>query len=192
MGLNPSVHDERLVVSSLSRPCCYLCDVLNLVLFCCVTVRWNWFILLFTREIPVNVRMTMLWYSGQAGVLFVTVLTFSGPSQFIGRFFIYCFMCHHLAKEMIVWILVFRYSAEAGIHTEHMPGGLALIIPTLQERHAGNYTCTAKYANTELLSKSVLIKTFGESCATKPNCEVTLKLAVTSFPETTPNDHLIN
>lgn len=53
-----------------------------------------------------------------------------------------------------------RYSVEAGIHTEHMPGGLALIIPTLQERHAGNYTCTAKYANTELLSKSVHIKTF--------------------------------
>ncbi|GFG32210.1 hypothetical protein Cfor_02031 [Coptotermes formosanus] len=53
-----------------------------------------------------------------------------------------------------------RYSVEAGIHTEHMPGGLALIIPMLQERHAGNYTCTAKYANTELLAKSVLIKTF--------------------------------
>lgn len=53
-----------------------------------------------------------------------------------------------------------RYSVETGIHTEHMPGGLALIIPMLQERHAGNYTCTAKYANTESLSKSVLIRTF--------------------------------
>jgi len=53
-----------------------------------------------------------------------------------------------------------RYSAETGIHTEHMPGALALIIPMLQERHAGNYTCTANYANTESLSKSVLIRTF--------------------------------
>ncbi|XP_023709621.1 fasciclin-2 isoform X4 [Cryptotermes secundus] len=53
-----------------------------------------------------------------------------------------------------------RYSVEAGMHTERMPDGLALIIPMLQERHAGNYTCTAKYANTEELSKSVLIKTF--------------------------------
>lgn len=53
-----------------------------------------------------------------------------------------------------------RYSVETGIHTEHMPGGLALIIPMLQERHAGNYTCTANYANTESLSKSVLIRTF--------------------------------
>jgi len=53
-----------------------------------------------------------------------------------------------------------KYSVERGIHTEHMPGGLALIIPILQERHAGNYTCTANYANTESLSKSVLIKTF--------------------------------
>jgi hypothetical protein len=92
---------------------------------------------------------------------------------------------------MIVWILVVRYSVEAGIHTEHMPGGLALIIPTLQERHAGNYTCTAKYANTELLSKSVHIKTFGESCAEKSYCVLTLKLAPTSFSETTQNDQLI-
>lgn len=53
-----------------------------------------------------------------------------------------------------------RYSVDAGIHTEHMPGGLALIIPMLQERHAGNYTCTANYANTESLSKSVFIRTF--------------------------------
>lgn len=53
-----------------------------------------------------------------------------------------------------------RYSVETGIHTEHMPGGLALIIPMLQERHAGNYTCTAMYANSEPLSKSVLIRTF--------------------------------
>jgi len=53
-----------------------------------------------------------------------------------------------------------RYSVETGIHTEHMPGGLALIIPMLQERHAGNYTCTANYANTESLSKSVHIRTF--------------------------------
>jgi hypothetical protein len=98
--------------------------------------------------------------------------------------------CHKVADGTIVRILVFRYSVEAGIHTEHMPGGLALIIPMLQERHAGNYTCTAKYANTELLAKSVLIKTFGESCTAKSYCVLTVKLAVTSFSET-QSDQLI-
>lgn len=68
------------------------------------------------------------------------------------------------------------------MHTERMPDGLALIIPTLEERHAGNYTCTAKYANTEELSKTVLIKTFGESMAAK-NCYSlwTLEVTVTSL-----------
>jgi len=92
----------------------------------------------------------------------------------------------YVGDEMSVWILVFRYSVERGIHTEHMPGGLALIIPILQERHAGNYTCTANYANTESLSKSVLIKTFGESCTSKSDSGV-----MTSFSETTQNDLLI-
>ena len=92
----------------------------------------------------------------------------------------------YVADEMSVWILVFRYSVETGIHTEHMPGGLALIIPMLQERHAGNYTCTAMYANSEPLSKSVLIRTFGKSCTAKSESGVT-----TSFSETTQNDHLI-
>jgi len=95
-------------------------------------------------------------------------------------------MKHYVADEMSVWILVFRYSAETGIHTENMPGGLALIIPILQERHAGNYTCTANYANTESLSKSVIIRTFGESRTAKSDFGVT-----TSFSETTQNDHLI-
>jgi hypothetical protein len=92
----------------------------------------------------------------------------------------------YVADEMSFWILVFRYIVETGIHTEHMPGGLALIIPMLQERHAGNYTCTANYANTESLSKSVLIRTFGESCTAKSDSGV-----MTSFSETTENDHLI-
>jgi hypothetical protein len=69
----------------------------------------------------------------------------------------------YLGGDRIIWNFALRYSAEAGMHTERMPDGLALIIPKLQERHAGNYTCTAKYANTEELSKTVLIKTFGES-----------------------------
>lgn len=63
--------------------------------------------------------------------------------------------------------LFFSYSVETRMHTEHMPDGLLLIIPMLQERHAGNYTCTAKYANTEVLSKTVNIKTFGKSRAAK-------------------------
>jgi hypothetical protein len=71
--------------------------------------------------------------------------------------------------------LFFRYSIEAGMHTEKMPDGLALIIPMLQERHAGNYTCTAKYANTEVLSKTVHIKTFGESSAENPFFKQQLK-----------------
>ncbi|PSN54959.1 Fasciclin-2 [Blattella germanica] len=49
---------------------------------------------------------------------------------------------------------------QAGMHTEEMPDGLALIIPVLQARHAGAYNCTAKYATTENLSKMVIIKTF--------------------------------
>ncbi|XP_021918912.1 fasciclin-2 isoform X4 [Zootermopsis nevadensis] len=52
------------------------------------------------------------------------------------------------------------YSLETGMHIERMPDGLFLIFPMLQERHAGNYTCTAKYTNTEELSKTVNIKTF--------------------------------
>jgi len=92
----------------------------------------------------------------------------------------------YVADEMSICILVFRYSVETGIHTEQMPGGLGLLIPILQERHAGNYTCTANYANTETLSKVVLIKTFGESCTSKSDSGVT-----TSFSETTQNDHLV-
>ncbi|KAJ9592055.1 hypothetical protein L9F63_001394, partial [Diploptera punctata] len=53
-----------------------------------------------------------------------------------------------------------RYSALAGMHTEDMPDGLALMIPVLQTRHEGTYNCSAKYANTEDLSKTVLIRTF--------------------------------
>jgi hypothetical protein len=64
--------------------------------------------------------------------------------------------------------LFFRYIIETGMHTERTPDSLLLIIPVLQERHAGNYTCTAKYANTEELSKTVNIKTYGESRAAKP------------------------
>ena len=120
------------------------------------------------------------------GVLFVVGLTCLGPKQFVGHFFIYCMKHHYVADDKSVWILVFRYSVETGIHTEQMPGGLALIIPLLQERHAGNYTCTANYANTESLSKSVLIRTFGESCTAKSDSGVT-----TSLSETTQNDHLI-
>lgn len=84
---------------------------------------------------------------------------------------------------MVIWNFLFRYSVEAGMHTERMPDGLALIIPMLQERHAGNYTCTAKYANTEELSKSVLIKTFGESMAARQYQRFTLEVAVTSLWE---------
>lgn len=84
---------------------------------------------------------------------------------------------------MVIWSFPFRYSVEAGMHTERMPDGLALIIPMLQERHAGNYTCTAKYANTEELSKSVLIKTFGESMAARQYHRFTLEVAVTSLCE---------
>jgi hypothetical protein len=82
---------------------------------------------------------------------------------------------------MVIWNSAFRYSAEAGMHTERMPDSLALIIPMLQERHAGNYTCAAKYANTEELFKTVLIKTFGESMVARQYCRLTLEVAVTSF-----------
>jgi hypothetical protein len=77
--------------------------------------------------------------------------------------------------------LFFSYSIETGMHTERMPDGLLLIIPMLQERHAGNYTCTAKYANTEELSKTVNIKTFGKSRAAKPYSRLILEVAVTSI-----------
>lgn len=39
---------------------------------------------------------------------------------------------------------------------------LALIITKLEESMAGNYYCSASYANTELLEISVKIETFGK------------------------------
>lgn len=39
---------------------------------------------------------------------------------------------------------------------------LALIITKLEDTMAGNYYCSASYANTELLEISVKIETFGE------------------------------
>ncbi|XP_034230309.1 fasciclin-2 isoform X2 [Thrips palmi] len=45
------------------------------------------------------------------------------------------------------------------MHTEQMPTSLALIIPALRETEAGVYTCTATYANSEKLYKSVRIET---------------------------------
>jgi hypothetical protein len=90
----------------------------------------------------------------------------------------------YVADDRAIWNFALRYSAEAGMHTERMPDGLALIIPMLQERHAGNYTCTAKYANTEELSKTVLIKTFGESIPARHYCRLlTLEATVTYLLE---------
>lgn len=48
------------------------------------------------------------------------------------------------------------------MHTELMPNSLALIIPSLRETEAGLYSCTATYANSEKLFKSVRIETIGE------------------------------
>ncbi|KAF4523467.1 hypothetical protein B566_EDAN014993 [Ephemera danica] len=47
------------------------------------------------------------------------------------------------------------------VYTEQLPGdsSLALIIRALHEADAGNYTCTATYANSEKLSRSVRIET---------------------------------
>ena len=58
------------------------------------------------------------------------------------------------------------------MHTEQMPSALALIIPALRETEAGQYTCTATYANSEKLYKSVRIETIGRYNA-KRNVTVT-------------------
>lgn len=50
-------------------------------------------------------------------------------------------------------------SSPQRMHTEQMPSALALIIPSLRETEAGLYTCTATYANSEKLYKSVKIET---------------------------------
>jgi hypothetical protein len=79
---------------------------------------------------------------------------------------------------MVIWNFDFRYSEDAGIHTECMLDGLAVVITMLQERHAGNYTCNTKHGNTEELTKKVLIKTFGESTAARQYHRLILEVAV--------------
>lgn len=50
------------------------------------------------------------------------------------------------------------------MYTEVLPGGqtLALFIPSLTETMAGTYSCSAAYANTEQIEKSVRIETYGK------------------------------
>lgn len=51
---------------------------------------------------------------------------------------------------------------ETPMYTEVLYGGttLALMIPSLTDTMAGNYTCSASYAQTTHLSQSVIIETY--------------------------------
>jgi hypothetical protein len=69
-------------------------------------------------------------------------------------------MCGHFSE----W---YSSSSPRLVYTEQLPGdlSLALIIRNLRESEAGNYTCSATYANSERLVRTVRIETIGEKRA---------------------------
>lgn len=79
-----------------------------------------------------------------------------GASPLVGR--VLAYVCGHFSE----WP---PSSPPRLVYTEQLPGdsSLALIIRSLRESEAGNYTCSATFANSEQLSRTVRIETIGET-----------------------------
>lgn len=58
-------------------------------------------------------------------------------------------------------------NSDAPVYVQQIPGdpGLSLIISSLTENQAGEYSCHAMYANTESISATVDVKTYGNRVA---------------------------